>query len=54
MWVKVPYTHGLLPAIDVEALDERVLLGSWRYTDLDLRVFTGKGGESLLQEGAVT
>ena len=50
--VEVAYTNGLLAAIDIEALDERVLLRSGRHTDLNLRVFAGKGGEVVLQESA--
>lgn len=54
MRLQVPYTYGLLTAIDVETLDQRVLLGSGRDTDLNLGVFTGEGGEGFLQEGTTT
>jgi hypothetical protein len=52
MRLEVPYTDGLLTAIDIKTLDQRVLLGSGRDTDLNLGVFTGEGGEGFLQEGA--
>jgi hypothetical protein len=48
MRLQVSYTHGLLAAIDVETLDQRVLLGSGRDTDLNLGVFTSEGGEGFL------
>lgn len=51
--LKVSYTDGLLAAVDVEAFDEGVLLGSGRNADLDLRVLAGEGLEVVLQEGTV-
>lgn len=54
MRLHIPYTYGLLAAVDVKTLDQRVLLGSGRDTDLNLRVFAGEGGEGFLQEGAIT
>lgn len=54
MGLHVPYTYRLLTAIDVEALYQRVLLGSGRDTDLNLRVFAGEGGEGFLQESTIT
>lgn len=54
MGFQVPYTYRLLTAIDVEALNQRVLLGSGGDTDLNLRVFAGEGGEGFLQESTGT
>lgn len=54
MGLHIPYTYRLLTAVDVEALNQRVFLGSGRDTDLNLRVFAGEGGEGFLQESTMT
>jgi hypothetical protein len=45
--LKVPHADGLLVAIDVVTLDNRVLCWSWGDADFDLGVFTGKGSKIL-------
>ena len=50
--LQVPNANGLLAAVDVVALDDRVTMWSGGYPDLDLWVLGSEGWEGFLEEGA--
>lgn len=50
--LQIAHADGLLTAVDVLALDDGVLVRSWRDPDFDLRVCFGERGECVFEEGA--
>ena len=49
--LQVAHTDCLLAAVDVLALDHRVLMRSWRDSNFDLRVCFGERGERVFEKG---
>lgn len=50
--LEIPHADCLLAAVDVLALDHRVLMRPWRDSDFDLRVCFGERGKRVFEKGA--